>query len=206
MADEIPEETKASQEVVKEAAQTAKKVGKGIIDIARVLLAGRKGKGVGREPVRQEGMDQDVIVLRSAVRMPGRIVAMERDPFEHLRIAQRQAARDLQKFYREAKSRADRGVPMDEREFAKRESGIVGRMGPVQEAEIRRMREDAFSKGPVRSAKAPVRPAQGMARGPAPSMNRGAMAAMSGLSKGPAMPAPLPIAALAKGLGGGMGR
>jgi len=205
MADEIPEETKASQEVVKEAARTAKTVGKGILDIAKTLLAGRKGKGkgTGREPGREDGMDQDVILLRSAGRAPGRVIVMERDPFEHLRIAQRQAARDLQKLYREAKSRADRGVPMDEREFAKRESGIVGRMGPGREAEAKRMREDVFSKGPVRSAKAPVRPAQGMARGP--SMNRGAMAAMSGLSKGPAMPAPLPIAALAKGLGG-MGR
>jgi hypothetical protein len=206
MADEIPEETKASQEVGKEAVQTAKKVGKGVLDIARLLLAGRKGKGAGREPGREDGMDQEVILLRSTGLMPGRVIVMGRDPFEHLRIAQRQAARDLEKFYREAKRRADRGAPMDEREFAKREASIVGRMGPGREETSKRMREDAFSEGPVRSAKAPVRPADGRVRTPSPAMGRSAMAAMGGLSKGPAAPAPLPSAALARGLGGGMGR
>jgi hypothetical protein len=203
MADEIPEETKASQEVVKEAGLTAKQVGKSLLDIAKVLLAGRKGKGAGRQLGGEAGKDGQGQVEALLVRAPAeRLIILQRDPFEHLRIAQRQAARELEKLYREAKRRSDRGDPMDAREFASREGGIVDRMGPGGEAQAKRMRENAFSKGPVRSAKAPVRSAEGRVRTPATPMNRSAMMAMNGLSRGPSAPTPLPIAALARGMGG----
>lgn len=206
MADEIPEETKASQEVLKEAGRTAKEFGRGVLDLARRLVSGRMEKGRERDPSAPGRKDPVVIDLFGAPAPENGIAVVRRDPFEHLRIAQRQAERDLQKLYREVKRRADRGDPMDVTELSKRENGIMDRMGPDREAVATRMRERTFSEGPMLSDRAPVRTSRQVdvrMRTTRAPMERGVSAmAMSGLSKGPRAPSPIPIAVLAKGMGG----
>lgn len=206
MSDEIPEETKASQEVLKEAGRTAKEFGRGVLDLARRLVSGRTEKGRERDPSALGGKDPVVIDLFGAPAPENGIIVARRDPFEHLRIAQRQAERDLQRLYREVKRRADRGDPMDVTELSKRENGIMDRMGPDREAVATRMRERTFSEGPMLSDRAPVRTSRQVdarTRTTRVPMERGAAAmAMSGLSKGPRAPAPLPIAAMVRGMGG----
>lgn len=211
MSDEIPEETKASQEVVKEAGRAAREFGRGVLDLARRLVSARMDKGRERDPSASGRKDPVVIDLFGAPAPDNGIAVVRRDPFEHLRIAQRQAERDLQKLYREVKRRADRGDPMDATELSKRENGIMDRMGPDRDAVATRMRERTFSEGPMLSDRAPVRTSRQVdarmrtTRAPATRapMERGAAAmAMSGLSKGPRAPAPLPIAVMAKGMGG----
>lgn len=206
MADEIPEETKASQEILKEGGRTAKDFGRGVLDLARRLVSGRTEKGREMGPSAPGRKGAVVIDLFGAPAPENGISVVHRDPFEHLRIAQRQAERDLKRLYREVKRRADRGDPMDVTELSKRENGIMDRMGPDREAVATRMRERTFSEGPMLSDRAPVRMSRetdARRRTARVPMERGAaVMAMSGLSKGPRAPAPIPIAVLAKGIGG----
>lgn len=197
MSDQIPQKTRASQEVVKEAGSAAENVGTGLLEMARGLLAMRREKGVGREQGRDDATGvKGTIVEMFAGRFPvDRAMKQDRDPFEHVRIQQRQAMRDLERFYREAKRRDGLGSPMSVSEFAKGEKGIVERMGPNGRAVARQIRRDVDTKSLVR-------PSRDHVRAPGIAPNRNAALALSGLAKGPRIPAPMPIAALAKGMGG----
>lgn len=202
MAEDVPQETEASQEVLREAARTARKVGEGLLGMAKALLAGR-----GREPGSGSGLSEPEKAVGMRIPVGGTGArAHVRDPFEHLEIARRQAERDLLRYYREARARADRGDPMDLADFQRGEAVIARRMGPDRDAVATRMRADVFSKGPVRSARAPVRRAHEgplrQARG-----GPGSASAVRALSRGPREAVTVQAAAMALGLGApGRGR
>ena len=196
MSDQTTRDAWTSPGIAMQSAQPPNDVG--LLDMARALLAVRREGGVERERTSGDGIvPRGAVVETSAGRSPvEREASRGRDPFEHLRIAQRQAARDLERFYRDAKRRHADGVPMDASDFSKAEKGIVDRMGPDGPAVARRIRRDLDVRRSARRIEGRAR-VQGVVRG------RDVVTAMAGLAKGPSMPVPLPIAVLARGLGVG---